>query len=112
MSAADFSAPPLRTLPHDGPANWSSDQPSEFGPAELGGAPDALVDLLAALRSATTHYAGMLRREGVRPERVLPEVKALVRDVMAVDSAGDPATVRVIEAQVVQWSLQAYYGAA
>lgn len=70
-------------------------------------APPALVGLLAALRASVTVYVCGRRRAGAPIERVLPEIKSLVRD--AESSMGSLETLAPLVAQVVGWTIEAYY---
>lgn len=75
-------------------------------------APDPhLAGLLAQLRAVTTRYVCGLRAAGVRPEQMLVQVKAFVRDAMTADGWLDPAATRALTAEVVRWSIVAYYDA-
>jgi hypothetical protein len=66
-----------------------------------------LVRLLAQLRASITVHVCRLRDEGVPPERMLPQVKVLVRETMASEDWQDPSD--TLLAQVVRWSIEAYY---
>lgn len=66
-----------------------------------------LARLVAHLQSTVTSYVRERRREGVPVERVIPEVKCLVREAESCEGWRDPAD--TLMAQVVRWSIQAYY---
>ena len=66
-----------------------------------------LVRLLAHLRSAVTRYTHERRDAGAPVERVVPEVKGLVREATACERWCDPAD--TLTAQVVRWAIAAYY---
>lgn len=70
---------------------------------------DPLVALLTQLRAATTRYVLELRAEGARPEQMLVQVKAFVREAMSVDRWTDPEATRALTEEVVRWSIAAYY---
>ena len=72
-------------------------------------ASDPLVALLAQLRAATTRYVYALRADGARPEQVLVQVKGLVRESMSAEGWSDPEATRALTAEVVRWSIDAYY---
>jgi hypothetical protein len=78
--------------------------------ADAGGAiqtPSAeLVRLLGHLRSTVRRYVRARRGAGVPVERVLPEVKGLVREASALEGWFDSAD--TLMAQVVRWSITAY----
>ncbi len=67
-----------------------------------------LVRLLAHLRSTVTRYVSERRAAGVPVERVIPEVKGLVRAAVSCEGWFDPAD--TLMAQVVRWAITAYYG--
>jgi hypothetical protein len=66
-----------------------------------------LIGLLDHLRLAVARYACDRRAAGAPIERVLPEVKGLVRDAAAYDGWYDPA--EALMQQVVGWTITAYY---
>jgi hypothetical protein len=70
---------------------------------------DPLVALLAQLRAVTTRYVYTLRAQGARPEQMIVQVKGLVREVMGAEGWVDPEASRVLTAEVVRWSIDAYY---
>jgi hypothetical protein len=63
--------------------------------------------VLLRLRTQLTHYVARRRAAGVPIERVLPEVKCLVRESQSVERWADPAG--ALMAQIVGWSITAYY---
>lgn len=67
----------------------------------------ALVHLLNHLRSTVAAYVSGRRAEGAAIERVLPEVKCLVREAASCEQWHDPAD--TLMAQVVRWTIDAYY---
>jgi hypothetical protein len=79
--------------------------------AEAAGALDApsaeLAGLLGRLRVTVRRYARERRAAGFPIERVLPEVKGLVREASILDGWFDPAD--TLMAQVVDWTIAAYY---
>jgi hypothetical protein len=66
-----------------------------------------LVRRLAHLRSTLTRYVSERRDAGIPVERVLPEVKALVREAATAEPWSDPAD--ALMGQVVRWTITAYY---
>jgi hypothetical protein len=66
-----------------------------------------LVVLLAHLRTAVAHYVGERRLAGAPIERVLPDVKALVRKAVAYEGWHDAA--EALMRQVVGWTIAAFY---
>ena len=64
---------------------------------------------LARLRAAVRHYACALRARGAPPERMLVQVEAYVREVLRAERWDDPETARALTAEVVRWSVDAYY---
>ena len=86
--------------------------PSGLAPlADAAGVLDApsteLVRLLAHLRSTLDGYVRERRAAGVPVERVLPEVKGLVREASALEGWFDGND--TLTAQVVRWTMTAYY---
>jgi hypothetical protein len=78
-------------------------------PAATLEAPSAeLQRLLGHLRSTLGRYVRQRREAGLPVERVLPEVKGLVREASALAGWFDPAD--TLMAQVVRWTITAYYG--
>lgn len=73
---------------------------------------ERLAELLAELRAMTARYTCCLRADGARPERMLPQVKHLVREAMQAEAWGNPAAEDALMAQVVRWSIEAYYDLA
>jgi hypothetical protein len=73
--------------------------------------PDAaspeLVRLLVHLRSMIACHVGALRSAGAPVERVLVEVKSLVREAVALEAWYDPSD--ALMGQVVHWTISAYY---
>lgn len=67
----------------------------------------ALVGLLAALRAGVSVYVCGRRQECVPIWRVLPEVKALIRE--ADPEVAHLATLAPLVDQVVRWTIEAYY---
>lgn len=79
-----------------------------MGDAEVVPDPSSdLVALLAHVRTTVTTLVGRRRADGTPIERVLPEVKTLVRAAAAGSVAGK-VTETLLE-QVVRWSIEAYY---
>ena len=66
-----------------------------------------LLRVLSRLRTQLTRYVARRRAAGVPIERVLPEVKCLVRESQSVERWADPAG--TLMAQIVRWSITAYY---
>ena len=77
------------------------------------GAPEGrsaeLIRLVDHLRSTVTRYVRGRRDAGAPIERVLPEVKGLVREAVAHERWFDPA--EALMAHVVGWTITAYYRA-
>jgi hypothetical protein len=72
----------------------------------------ALVGHLDQLRATLTRYVGERRDAGAPVERVLPEVKGLVREAAAREAAARALwvdTADALVAQVVRWTIAAYY---
>ena len=67
-----------------------------------------LARLLDHLRTTVVRYVSDRRRAGVPVQRVLPEVKGLVREAVAYEGWYDPA--ETLMQQVVGWTIAAYYG--
>jgi hypothetical protein len=67
----------------------------------------ALVGHLGHLRATLTRYVGERRAAGAPVERVLPEVKSLVREAAARELWLDTAD--ALMGQVVRWTITAYY---
>lgn len=66
-----------------------------------------LIGLLAQLRAAITMHVARLRAHDVPPEQVVIEVKRLVREAEGNHAWADGT--EIIVAQVVRWSIDAYY---
>ena len=66
-----------------------------------------LLRVLTRLRTQLTRYVSRRRAAGVPIERVLPEVKCLVRESQSVERWADPAG--TLMAQIVRMSITAYY---
>ncbi len=78
------------------------------GDAAVTAAPSpALVGHLGHLRATLTRYVGERRDAGAPVERVLPEVKGLVREAAARELWLDTAD--ALMGQVVRWTITAYY---
>ena len=77
--------------------------------ASQDGVPDPLVGLLGQLRAVTARYVCALRSGGARPEQMLVQVKAFVREAMTAEGWTDPDATQAITAEVVRWSITAYY---
>ena len=99
--AADRAADPLRTggaVRHRATEALGVDARDEPSPE--------LLRLLAHLRSTVTTYVIARRDEGAPIERVVPEVKCLVRESESCEGWRDPSD--ALLAQVVRWSIEAY----
>jgi hypothetical protein len=68
-----------------------------------------LVGLLGHLRLAVGRHVCDRRQAGAPIERVLPEVKGLVREAAAREGCHDPAD--ALMQQVVGWTITAFYDA-
>jgi hypothetical protein len=66
-----------------------------------------LVVLLDQLRTAVAHYVRARRLAGAPIERVLPEVKGLVREAVAHEGSYDAA--EALMRRVVGWTIAAFY---
>jgi hypothetical protein len=75
--------------------------------AEGEAASPELVGLLAHLQSTVVRYVHERRAEGAAVERVIPEIKELVREAASHEGWVDPAG--ALTAQVVRWAIEAYY---
>ena len=82
---------------------------AESAPAPVGDTVPsaALVHLLQHLRSTVAAYVASRRAAGAALERVLPEVKCLVREAASCEQWHDPSD--TLMAQVVRWTIDAYY---
>jgi hypothetical protein len=67
------------------------------------------VALRAELRASVTAYVRRLRADGEPPQRMLVLVKETLAD--AFPSELDPTERRVLQADVIRWSIDAYYQA-
>ena len=76
-------------------------------PAATAAPSPALVLHLGHLRATLTRYVGERRDAGAPVERVLPEVKGLVREAAARELWVDTAD--ALMGQVVRWTITAYY---
>lgn len=94
VRAVDTRPPGARMPAHD------AGGPAEPQPAVLTGA-------LAALRASVTMLVCARRAEGVPIQRVLPELKALVRH--AEPALSGLETLTMLTEQVVRWAIEAYY---
>ena len=63
----------------------------------------------ADLREAVSTYSRYLRDEGVPPERMLPQVKMAVCNVIASEGWKDRAVEQLVLENVVRWAIDAYY---
>ena len=63
----------------------------------------------ADLRLAVSGLARYLREEGVPPERMLPQVKTSVSDVIASEGWKDRTVEQLVLENVVRWAIDAYY---
>lgn len=94
---------------------WAAREPLQTflhrpaGAPAADGTPDRLGGLLTELRAATTQYVCAVRSEGARPEQMLVGVKAFVREAMVAEGWPDRDAVQAITAEVVGWSIAAYY---
>lgn len=68
-----------------------------------------LARLLAGLEEAVTRYVAGRRAEGAPSERVLSEVRCVVREAESADGAFHGS--EALMAQVVRWALAAYQDA-
>lgn len=68
----------------------------------------ALEQLLEQLRATLACFVEARRAAGAPVERVIPEVKALVREAAAHERWYDPT--EQLMTQVVRWTIAAYYG--
>jgi hypothetical protein len=114
--------------PIDRPVDWPVDRPvvretarhlalvamreaSARGPRDTARVLDApsaqLVGLLGHLRATVDRYVRERREAGLAVERVLPEVKGLVREALVIE--GWPDSADTLMAQVVRWTIRAYY---
>jgi hypothetical protein len=66
-----------------------------------------LVRLLGHLQSTVTRFVHERREAGAAVERVIPEVKGLVREAASCEGWVDPAD--TLTAQVVRWTITAYH---
>jgi hypothetical protein len=82
--------------------------PAPGGVASSGHASADQSRLLDALRTAVARYVCERRRAGAPIERVLPEVKGLVREASAHEGWHDRAA--TLMEQVVGWTIATYYG--
>ena len=78
----------------------TSDEPFEEPSPEL-------VRLLAQLRSTVTRFTHERRAAGAAVERVVPEVKCLVREAASCERWVDPGD--TLTARTVRWAIEAYY---
>jgi hypothetical protein len=67
------------------------------------------VRLLGNLRSTVDGHVRERREAGLPVERVLREVKGLVREASVLEGWFDPAAADTLMAQVVRWTIMAYY---
>ena len=67
----------------------------------------SLRGLLEHLRATVTEYVHGRRTDGLPIERVLPEVKRMVREAQSSEPWWDPTD--ALAAQVVRWTIEAYY---
>jgi hypothetical protein len=74
--------------------------------ADEGPSPE-LVRLLGELQSTVSRYTRDRRDAGAAVERVVPEVKGLVREAAACEGWVDPGD--TLTAQAVRWAIAAYY---
>jgi hypothetical protein len=77
----------------------------EAPPGDVGA---ALEGLLARLHVATHRYVRALRADGARPEQVVLQVRAFVRDALAAEG-WDGGAARALTSRIVGWSIDAYY---
>ena len=84
-----------------------------FGSAEgsdrLAEPPPEVRRLLARMESSVAGYVRARRAAGVTVERVLPEVKCLVREAESCEGWRDPSD--ALLAHAVRWSIETYYDA-
>jgi hypothetical protein len=66
-----------------------------------------LCRLLVHLRSTVTAYVVARRTDGIPIERVMPEMKCLVREAESCEAWRDPSD--QLLAEVVRWGIEAYY---
>lgn len=66
-----------------------------------------LLRLMGQLQATVTRYVGERRAAGAPVERVLPEVKGLVREAASAEGWFDPTD--ALMAQVVRWTIAGYY---
>jgi hypothetical protein len=89
-----------------GPARSSDRTPPVAEPADERFSLD-LLHALEHLRATIVRYVGERREQGAAVERVLPEVKSLLRRAEASEQWLDPSD--TLLAQVVRWTVEAYY---
>ena len=90
--------PGRRPAPADGRAPGDADAGSDR----------VLFVRLAELRTAVAAYVARRRGQGAPVQRVLPEVKVLVREAIAHDVTAHEVEATLRE-QVVRWAIEAYY---
>jgi hypothetical protein len=97
-AAALQGRPPRVAVRPSGGTDW--DDPSERSSPEL-------LRQLGQLRWSVTRYAQSRRAMRVPIERVVPEMKAVVREAESGEGWRDPAD--ALMAQVVRWTIEGYY---
>ena len=104
-----------RRAPRRWSSLWSRSEQKRATISRLGLADDEelpsnrIVGLLAQLRVATRLYVVGLRSDGVPPEQMLVQVKALVCGAMMDEGWWDRDATRSLVSAMVVWSIDAYY---
>lgn len=91
---------------------WGAVRRDPLADSASGASPE-LVERLAELRAAVWTYVRRRRDAGTPVQRVLPEVKALVREALAWEGATGAWSYEAVELltePVVRWAIAAYYG--
>ena len=73
----------------------------------IGGPSPELARLLAALRASVVRYVHERRAAGTPVERIVPELKSLVREAATREQWRDAGD--TLREQVVRWAIAAYY---
>lgn len=84
--------------------------PARLAGQETGADSAHFVALLAELRAVVRGEVRARRGQGTPPERVLMQVKTLLRDAMILEGWLDRAAIDALTALAVSWTIDAYYG--
>jgi hypothetical protein len=91
-----------------GATRWAADESTEEHPDAAAVPSRELVRLLTDLRAKLAEHVAGRRAAGASPERIIGEVRCLVREAESYEGWRDPSD--ALMSHAVRWSIEAYYG--